>query len=484
MGDVYTNAAGTTRASFRVGGKGLFDASGLSVVRTYALPDADGTLLLSPVDLSGVDATGTLAAARFPALAGDVTTTAGSLTTAIGANKVTDAMLRTSGALSVVGRSANSTGDVADISASSDGQVLRRSGTTLGFGTVATAGIADAAVTLAKMANLATQRVAGRNSGGSGVPEAVTATQLLDWVAATHGNVLYRGTSAWAGLAVGTAGQVLATNGAAANPMWIDRADMLAALFNTAVSVTGATTLTGTAFGKMHVCTGTSADYTVGLPAVSGNAGKFIGFVMGSGLTRLVTLDGNASETIDGSLTRVMWAREVAVLYCDGSAWVKVGGKTIPMVARTYPSAVLGLTSSTYTTVQNNTVDFDNTSGLASPMASTGDYKVFARRAGKYRAVAQAFYAGNSSINGGFASAARVLGTVTYNGVAAGGAGEIAHTETSAASGAFPSTLAERTQTFAAGDYVANVVWVGIASVWVGNTAVYTGLSLTEIPEW
>ena len=46
------------------------------------------------VNLSGTHVTGTLAAARFPALTGDVTTTAGSVATAIGADKVTEAMLK------------------------------------------------------------------------------------------------------------------------------------------------------------------------------------------------------------------------------------------------------------------------------------------------------------------------------------------------------------------------------------------------------
>jgi hypothetical protein len=59
-------------------------------------------------------------------------------------------------ALSVVGRSANSTGDVADIAAANDGEVLRRSGTSIGFGTIATAGIADGAVTGAKLAQSGT----------------------------------------------------------------------------------------------------------------------------------------------------------------------------------------------------------------------------------------------------------------------------------------------------------------------------------------
>ena len=55
----------------------------------------------------------------------------------IQSNVVSNAKFRQSGALSVVGRSANSTGNVADISASTNHQVLRRSGTSLGFGAIA-----------------------------------------------------------------------------------------------------------------------------------------------------------------------------------------------------------------------------------------------------------------------------------------------------------------------------------------------------------
>lgn len=95
---------------------------------------------------------------------------------------VTDAKISNRTALSVFGRSANSAGVGADIAAGSDGQVLRRSGTAIGFGTVATAGIADAAVTLAKMADMATASLIGRNTAATGVPEvlsAATARSLL-----------------------------------------------------------------------------------------------------------------------------------------------------------------------------------------------------------------------------------------------------------------------------------------------------------------
>lgn len=64
---------------------------------------------------------------------------------------VTNAKIRNAVGLSVIGRSANTTGSVADIVAGTDGHVLRRSGTTLGFGTLSTASIADSAITTIKL---------------------------------------------------------------------------------------------------------------------------------------------------------------------------------------------------------------------------------------------------------------------------------------------------------------------------------------------
>lgn len=83
------------------------------------------------------------------AITGDVVATGpGSASSTIQANVVTDAKIRQSGALSVIGRSANSTGNVADISAGTDNFILRRSGTALGFGLLVNANV-DAAAAIA-----------------------------------------------------------------------------------------------------------------------------------------------------------------------------------------------------------------------------------------------------------------------------------------------------------------------------------------------
>ncbi len=68
------------------------------------------------------------------AMAGDLSGTFPDPT--IGTNKVTNAKFRQSAGLSVVGRSASSTGDVADITAANASDVLRYNGSTLGFGPV------------------------------------------------------------------------------------------------------------------------------------------------------------------------------------------------------------------------------------------------------------------------------------------------------------------------------------------------------------
>jgi hypothetical protein len=115
---------------------------------------------------------------RRSALTGDVTASAGANATTIAAGVVTSAKLRDSAALSVIGRSANSTGVPADISTTAaSGAVLRESGSVVGFGTVATAGISDDAVTNPKAANMATQTIKGRTTAGTGDPEDLTAAQ-------------------------------------------------------------------------------------------------------------------------------------------------------------------------------------------------------------------------------------------------------------------------------------------------------------------
>lgn len=150
------------------------------------------------------------------------------------------------------------------------------------------------------------------------------------------------------------------------------------------IAITGDYTMGANSFGNLHFCSGTTANYSLILPAVSGNTGKLVTIQMSNTLTKIVTVDGNGSEMIDGSLTRIMWANESCVLYCDGSAWRKIGGRTIPMVASITPSGTQSISNNTDTkrTGLNTTFGADN--GVPS-MSDTTNSKVVIQRPGKYK---------------------------------------------------------------------------------------------------
>jgi hypothetical protein len=108
---------------------------------------------------------------------GDVTSS-GDGNTTISANAVTNTKFRQSGPLSIVGNPSNSYANVTDISAGTDGHVLRRSGTGLGFGTISTAGIANKAVTFSKVQDISTGTMLGRTSLLTGEVEQLTPEQI------------------------------------------------------------------------------------------------------------------------------------------------------------------------------------------------------------------------------------------------------------------------------------------------------------------
>jgi hypothetical protein len=128
------------------------------------------------------------------------------------------------------------------------------------------------------------------------------------------------------------------------------------------VSVTTTATLT---IGKRHVCSGTSADYTVTLPSVTGNAGKQLQIRMAPGLTRVVTVDGNGSELVNGVASIPMTANESLLLECDGSGWQSIGMSRELLSG----SAVLG---SSYTITSSTFQD----TGLSIELPTAGTYYI------------------------------------------------------------------------------------------------------------
>jgi len=75
--------------------------------------------------------------------------------------------------------------------------------------------------------------------------------------------------------------------------------------------------------GRMFLCDATSAGFTATLPSASTAGNGFrVGFKKTDASTNAVTMDGNASETIDGATTLAMAARYDTIwLICDGTSW-------------------------------------------------------------------------------------------------------------------------------------------------------------------
>lgn len=118
--------------------------------------------------------------------------------------------------------------------------------------------IANGAVTYAKMQDIsATARVLGRKTAGAGDVEEMTLSETLDLIgSAAHGDILYRGASAWQRLAAGVSGYFLRTLGAGVNPEWAASTNKLVELLNTTLGAPAAQveqTWTAGAYSKIIV---------------------------------------------------------------------------------------------------------------------------------------------------------------------------------------------------------------------------------------
>jgi hypothetical protein len=116
--------------------------------------------------------------------------------------------------------------------------------------------------------------------------------------------------------AVGADGTFLRADSAQANGVtW-------ASVAGSALAVTTkTTTYTATTSDDVILCTSGSA-WTLTLYAASGNSGKTLTIKKTSSDTNAITIDGNASETIDGVTTTTINSQyETLKIICDGSNW-------------------------------------------------------------------------------------------------------------------------------------------------------------------
>lgn len=152
---------------------------------------------------------------------------------------------------------------------------------------------------LAQLPGIGNNTVIGNNSGGTSTPLALTASDVLDMIGATQGDVLYRGATGWSILGPGTSGQVFTTGGAAANPSWS--------------TITGTGTVTQINAGTGIAASPSPITTTGTVSLASINNGTVLANVSGSSAA--------PTGTTPSAVLDVVGSTEGSVLYRGASTW-------------------------------------------------------------------------------------------------------------------------------------------------------------------
>jgi hypothetical protein len=130
----------------------------------------------------------------------------------------------------------------------------------------------------------------------------------------TTGDIIYE-SSGPQRLAIGTAGQVLQVSGGV--PAW--GTNTVAPVAPTSKT----TTYTALTTDDCILADTSGGAWTLTLYAASGNGGRRLKVIKTTSDTDALTIDGNASETINGNTTTTLVTQyETIVLYCDGTNWL------------------------------------------------------------------------------------------------------------------------------------------------------------------
>lgn len=289
---------------------------------------------------------------------GDISTTIADnavTTSKINAAAVTYAKIQAIAASSILG---NPTGSPATVSEITLGSGLGFSGSTLiatGSGGTVTSvatgsGLTGGPVTTTgtiSLASILDGTVLANTSGGTAVPVGTTPSVILDVIGSTQGDILYRGATAWAVLAPGTSGQVLATQGSSANPHWVNAATGTVTSVATGTGLDGGTITTTGTISLAAISDGTILGNDSGVSAAPGE------ITIGSGLT----MSGGTLSATGGSGT----VTTVSVASANGFAGTVANATSTPAITLT--TTITGILKGDGTAISAATAGSDYLTG-------------------------------------------------------------------------------------------------------------------------
>ncbi len=237
---------------------------------------------------------------------------------AITNNSVTYAKIQQGAGLSVIGRAANTAGDNADI-IGTDGQALRVSGTTLGFGTLATAAYADASVTYTKIQNVTSDRLLGRDTGTVGGIEEISVTGGIEFTgsssiqrSAISGDITIAAGSGTAAITAGVIVNADINTSAAIALSKLATQAALTVVANATNAVAVPTAVAAASDGQVFLRSGTSLVFgSITTAGITNNSVTYAKIQQGTGLSvvgRSTSTAGDNADIVgsDGQVLRVL----------------------------------------------------------------------------------------------------------------------------------------------------------------------------------
>lgn len=248
--------------------------------------------------------------------------------------------------------------------------------------------------------------------------------------------------------------------------------DLLSTLVNSPILVTG--TGTGT-ISTLHIFSdsGSPANYTWNLPSPTGNANKFIGLSVSPAMTKILTVDAGSGVTINGTTsaarTRKMWAKETALLKCDGSNWTVQSATFNPMSCNMARGSFLSASSGLVNIPMDVTVA-DPTGEMAD--LTNPNYGIVVIRPGTYLLIGTASYSLSANMT-------NMQAKLVVNGTA------VRNTTSNGLSGGYVSVQCTHTKALAAADVFTLATYMNSSSYNFYVTAPYENqISALELPAW